>query len=84
MAGKKASVILLKGCVVNGENAEAFDEVALDTTDANYLIACNTAVDPRSEDAKERIAEAKAAFKAAKPKSTRRKAPPTDPEPTES
>lgn len=71
MTPKKTKVVLLKGCVAGGENCDAFDEVTLDTSDANYLIACGTAADAKTDEGKEAIAQAKEL--APKPKAKRKR-----------
>lgn len=68
---KKMKVVLLLGCVVAGEDRDALEEVTLDRSDANYLIACGTAADPKTETGKELIERAEEA--AAPAKRTRRK-----------
>lgn len=89
-ASKKIKVVLLKGCVVAGKNEPAFKEVTLDASDAHYLIVCNTAANPKTEEGKEAIEEAKelaaAAKKAAaktKRKRTTKKSPSSNPNPND-
>lgn len=52
---KKYKRIVLKGCVIDGENCSPHDEVKLSLADCRYCDGAGITADPNSDDGKELI-----------------------------
>ena len=54
---KKYKRVVLKGCVIDGENCVPHDEVKISLADCRYCDGAGLTADPSTEEGKEAIAE---------------------------